>query len=718
MAKKGGKGKGRINKRVLVEMLVEFFNRHDGEQVSTKEVFKELGLSSSSARTLCVSILDDLVFDGYLVEPAFRKYQLANSGSSMIGTFKRNNHGYNMFYPEDGSEPIPVTERNSGHALTDDIVRVALFAHRRGRGREGEVVEVLKRAHDTFVGELHVEKHYAFLLTDDRFMPCDIFIPKDLLKGGKNGDKAIVKLMEWPPESKNPVGKVVDILGKVGENDAEMNAILAEFGLPYTYPAAVEQAAERLAVGITPEEIASREDFRGITTFTIDPDDAKDFDDALSIRPLSDGLWEVGVHIADVSHYVTEGSVIDKEAFKRATSIYLVDRTIPMLPERLCNFLCSLRPGEDKLAYSVIFTMNDKAEVKNFRIARTVINSNRRFCYDEVQAIIKNGEGEYYAEIERLNSLAQTMRAKRFAAGAIDFQQAEVHFHLDESGKPVSVYFSESNESHQLIEEFMLLANRTVAEKIGRKAPGNTPKTFVYRIHDQPDPEKLAMLSKFVSKLGYKMRSGSGRTTSATAMNNLLKDVHGTKEQNVIEQISLRTMQKARYSTENIGHYGLAFRYYTHFTSPIRRYPDLLVHRLLTRYLLQGARSVSLPKYEDFCDHCSAQEQVAANAERASIKYKQVEFMSERIGEEYDAVISGVTEWGIYAEINENKCEGMIPLRTLQGDYYEFDDANYCLVGRRTHRRYTIGDAVRIRIVRANLERKQLDFELVAHYAD
>ena len=718
MAKKGGKGKGRINKRVLVEMLVEFFNRHDGEQVSTKEVFKELGLSSSSARTLCVSILDDLVFDGYLVEPAFRKYQLANSGSSMIGTFKRNNHGYNMFYPEDGSEPIPVTERNSGHALTDDIVRVALFAHRRGRGREGEVVEVLKRAHDTFVGELHVEKHYAFLLTDDRFMPCDIFIPKDLLKGGKNGDKAIVKLMEWPPESKNPMGKVVDILGKVGENDAEMNAILAEFGLPYTYPAAVEQAAERLAVGITPEEIASREDFRGITTFTIDPDDAKDFDDALSIRPLSDGLWEVGVHIADVSHYVTEGSVIDKEAFKRATSIYLVDRTIPMLPERLCNFLCSLRPGEDKLAYSVIFTMNDKAEVKNFRIARTVINSNRRFCYDEVQAIIKNGEGEYYAEIERLNSLAQTMRAKRFAAGAIDFQQAEVHFHLDESGKPVSVYFSESNESHQLIEEFMLLANRTVAEKIGRKAPGNTPKTFVYRIHDQPDPEKLAMLSKFVSKLGYKMRSGSGRTTSATAMNNLLKDVHGTKEQNVIEQISLRTMQKARYSTENIGHYGLAFRYYTHFTSPIRRYPDLLVHRLLTRYLLQGARSVSLPKYEDLCDHCSAQEQVAANAERASIKYKQVEFMSERIGEEYDAVISGVTEWGIYAEINENKCEGMIPLRTLQGDYYEFDDANYCLVGRRTHRRYTIGDAVRIRIVRANLERKQLDFELVAHYAD
>lgn len=716
MAKKGGKAKGRLSKRMLLDMLVEFFNRHDGEQISTKELFKELGLTSTSARTLCVTMLDELVFDGYLVEPAFRRYQLANSTSSMLGIFQRNNNGYNVFYPDDDSEPVMVSERNSAHALTDDYVRVALFAKRRGRGREGEVVEVLKRAHDTFVGELHVEKHYAFLLTESRIMPCDIYIPKDLLKGGKNGDKAVVKLLEWPAESKNPVGKVIDILGKSGENDAEMNAILAEFGLPYNYPVAVEQAAERLPVGITDEEIATREDFRAVTTFTIDPADAKDFDDALSIRPLSGGLWEVGVHIADVSHYVTEGSVIDKEAFKRATSIYLVDRTIPMLPERLCNFLCSLRPNEDKLAYSVIFTMNDSAEVKNFRIARTVINSNRRFCYDEVQDIIKRGEGEYYTEIEKLNSLAQTMRTKRFTAGAIDFHQTEVHFRLDESGKPLSVYFSESNESHQLIEEFMLLANRTVAEKIGRKAPGNAPKTFVYRIHDQPDPEKLAMLSKFVSKLGYKMRSGSGRTTSATAMNNLLKEIHGTKEQNVIEQISVRTMQKARYSTENIGHYGLAFRYYTHFTSPIRRYPDLLVHRLLTRYLLQGARSASLPKYEDFCDHCSAQEQVAANAERASIKYKQVEFMSEHIGEEYDAVISGVTEWGIYAEINENKCEGMIPIRTLQDDYYEFDDANYSLVGRRKGHRYTIGDALRIRIARANLDRKQLDFELVEHY--
>lgn len=712
MAKKGEKNKRRIDKNTLVEMLVALFNRYDGKMLSPKEIFKELGLTSTANRTLCVHILDDMVFDGYLMEPEFRRYTLAEGGTMLFGVFSRNKNGYNEFLPDDGSEPVMISERNSAHALTDDLVRVALFAHRRGRGREGEVVEIVKRVHNTFVGELRVERHYAFLAIESRIMPQDIFIPKDMLKGGKNGDKAVVKLLEWPVDSKNPIGKVIDILGKSGENDTEMNAILAEYGLPYKYPEAVEEAAAKIPATITAEEISSRKDFRDVTTFTIDPADAKDFDDALSVRKAGNGLWEIGVHIADVSHYVTEGSAIDKEAFKRATSIYLVDRTIPMLPEQLCNNLCSLRPGEEKLTYSVIFTMNDKAEVKSYDIARTVIKSDRRFCYDEVQDIIVNGKGEFYEEIDTLNRLAQTMRKKRFQAGAIDFQQAQVHFVLDEKGKPQSVYFSESNESHQLIEEFMLLANRTVAERIGAKKAGNTPKTFVYRIHDEPNIEKLAMLSKFVNKLGYKMRSASGRTTSASALNTLLREVQGHKEQNVIEQISLRTMQKARYSTDNIGHYGLAFRYYTHFTSPIRRYPDLLVHRLLHRYLTQNARTVSKPKYEDLCEHCSAQEQVAANAERSSIKYKQVEFMSEHIGEEYDAVISGVTEWGLYAEINENKCEGLIPMRTLQDDYYEFDEANYCIVGRRKQRKFTIGDAVRIRIMRANLERKQLDFEL------
>ena len=712
MAKKGGKATRRMNKRQLVEMIVEFFNRHDNEQVGTKEIFKALGITSTSARTLCVTILDDMVFDGYLLEPAFRKYMLANRGAVVCGTFKRSNEGYNMVYPEDGSDAVIITERHSMHALTDDYVRVSIFAKRRGGALEGEVVEIVRRKHDTFAGVLKVEKHYALLLTESKIIPCDIFIPREYLKGGKSGDKAVVRLLDWPLDSRNPVGKVIDILGKEGDNDAEMNAILVEYGLPYVYPAAVEEAANRLPSDITEQEIARREDFRGITTFTIDPVDAKDFDDALSIRALPDGLLEIGVHIADVSHYVTEGSVIDKEAFKRATSIYLVDRTIPMLPERLCNFLCSLRPNEDKLTYSVIFTMNSSAEVKDYRIVRGVINSDRRFSYEEVQDILTSGNGEYCNEIKQLNDLAQIMRTKRFAAGAIDFQQAEVRFRLDDDGKPVSVYFSESNESHQLIEEFMLLANRTVAEIIGKRTPNNQPKTFVYRIHDTPDPDKLTTLARFVAKLGYKMKSASGRTTSPAALNNLLGAIKGTKEQNVIEQISLRTMQKAKYSTENIGHYGLAFKYYTHFTSPIRRYPDLLVHRLLDRYLAQKARSVSQAKYEDLCEHCSAQEQVAANAERASIKYKQVEFMSEHVGEEYDAVISGVTEWGIYAEINENKCEGMIPLRTLQDDFYEFDDANYCLVGKRKHRKYMIGDPLRIRITRANLERKQLDFEL------
>ena len=712
MAKKGGKATRRMNKRQLVEMIVEFFNRHDNEQVGTKEIFKALGITSTSARTLCVTILDDMVFDGYLLEPAFRKYMLANRGAVVCGTFKRSNEGYNMVYPEDGSDAVIITERHSMHALTDDYVRVSIFAKRRGGALEGEVVEIVRRKHDTFAGVLKVEKHYALLLTESKIIPCDIFIPREYLKGGKSGDKAVVKLLDWPLDSRNPVGKVIDILGKEGDNDAEMNAILVEYGLPYVYPAAVEEAANKLPSDITEQEIARREDFRGITTFTIDPVDAKDFDDALSIRALPDGLLEIGVHIADVSHYVTEGSVIDKEAFKRATSIYLVDRTIPMLPERLCNFLCSLRPNEDKLTYSVIFTMNSSAEVKDYRIVRGVINSDRRFSYEEVQDILTSGNGEYCNEIKQLNDLAQIMRTKRFAAGAIDFQQAEVRFRLDDDGKPVSVYFSESNESHQLIEEFMLLANRTVAETIGKRTPNNQPKTFVYRIHDTPDPDKLTTLARFVAKLGYKMKSASGRTTSPAALNNLLGAIKGTKEQNVIEQISLRTMQKAKYSTENIGHYGLAFKYYTHFTSPIRRYPDLLVHRLLDRYLAQKARSVSQAKYEDLCEHCSAQEQVAANAERASIKYKQVEFMSEHVGEEYDAVISGVTEWGIYAEINENKCEGMIPLRTLQDDFYEFDDANYCLVGKRKHRKYMIGDPLRIRITRANLERKQLDFEL------
>ena len=557
--------------------------------------------------------------------------------------------------------------------------------------------------------------------TDDYFPNNYAYIRKawlvyeniDKVADMSDRDKAIVKVVEWPDKAKNPIGQVIDILGKAGDNTTEMHAILAEFGLPYVYPASVEKAADKIPAEIPAEEYAKREDFRNITTFTIDPKDAKDFDDALSVRKLKDNLWEVGVHIADVTHYVTEGGIIDKEAEKRATSVYLVDRTIPMLPERLCNFICSLRPDEEKLAYSAIFEMTDKGEVKNSRIVHTVIKSDRRFTYEEAQQIIETKEGDFKEEILKLDSLAKILREKRFAAGAINFDRYEVKFEIDEKGKPVSVYFKESKDANKLVEEFMLLANRTVAEKIGRVPKNKKPKVFPYRIHDLPDPEKLDNLSQFIARFGYKLRTSGTKTDVSKSINHLLDDIQGKKEENLIETVSIRAMQKARYSVHNIGHYGLAFDYYTHFTSPIRRYPDMMVHRLLTKYLDLGGRSVSEQKYEALCEHSSGMEQIAANAERASIKYKQVEYMTERLGQTYDGVISGVTEWGLYVELNENKCEGMIPIRDLDDDYYEFDEKNYCLRGRRKKRTYSLGDAITIKVARANLEKKQLDFALI-----
>ena len=627
--KKEKKADKRMKKKELANILMDFFHTKQEEVISLKYLFAELHLTTHPLKMLCMDILADMLADDYITEVDKNKYKLNNHGIEMTGTFQRKSNGKNSFIPEGGGEPIFIAERNSAHAMNNDKVKIAFFAKRKHHDAEGEVIEILERANDTFVGTLEVEKSYAFLVTENRTLANDIFIPKDKLKGGKTGDKAVVKVIEWPDKAKNPIGQVIDILGKAGDNTTEMHAILAEFGLPYVYPQAVEKAADKIPEEITAEEIARREDFRKVTTFTIDPKDAKDFDDALSIRKLKDNLWEVGVHIADVTHYVKEGSIIDKEAEKRATSVYLVDRTIPMLPERLCNFLCSLRPHEEKLAFSVIFDITEKGDVKNSRVVHTVIYSDRRFTYEEAQQIIETKNGDFKDEVLMLDTIAKALREKRFAAGAINFDRYEVKFEIDEKGKPVSVYFKESKDANKLVEEFMLLANRTVAEQIGRVPKGKKAKVLPYRIHDLPDPEKLDNLNQFIARFGYKLRTSGTKTDISKSINHLLDDIQGKKEENLIETVSIRAMQKARYSTHNIGHYGLAFDYYTHFTSPIRRFPDMMVHRLVTKYL-DGGRSVSESKYEDLCDHSSNMEQIAANAERASIKYKHVEFMSER----------------------------------------------------------------------------------------
>ena len=721
MAKSAGKKAKRMSKRMMFDAIIDMFQHYGDRALPYTRIWKELRLTTHPQKMLCGDVLTDMLIDGTLVETKSGHFRLNFQQRELVGTIQRSGNGRILFAPEEGEESVYIAERNAMHALHGDRVRVSLFAQRRGRSLpEGEVVEILERANDTFVGILKVEKNYAFLLTESRTLDNDIFIPRDKLKGGKSGDKAVVKITEWPEGARNPIGHVVDILGRAGNNDTEMHAILAEFGLPYKYPIAVEQAANHISEVIPEDEIARRIDMRDVLTFTIDPHDAKDFDDALSIRPIGKNLWEVGVHIADVTHYVGENGIIDKEAQHRATSVYLVDRTIPMLPERLCNFICSLRPDEDKLTYSVLFHIDDKARVKYHQIAHTVIRSNRRYAYEEVQAIIERQQrggneplpgDEYTSELLLLNSFAQQMRAARFAGGAINFDRVEVRFDIDEKGHPVSVHLKESKEAHQLIEEFMLLANRTVAETIG-KVPAKKAKVFPYRIHDVPDPEKLDNLARLALPFGHKVRTTGDKVDIAKSFNHLLADVKGKREQHLIETVSLRAMQKARYSTDNIGHYGLAMDYYTHFTSPIRRYPDMMVHRLLTRYL-DGGRSASKPKYEELCDHSSSMEQLAASAERASIKYKQVEYMADRMGIAYDAIISGVTEWGIYAEIIENKCEGLIPMRDLDDDYYTFDERNYRLIGRRTHKTYALGDTIKVQVARCNLEKKQLDFALV-----
>ena len=701
----------RIKKNDLERLILNFLEKENKQSFNYKQIAFAINATHPSNRMDVINILDSLAAAELIQEVGLGKYKAnSNRGTENVGEFVRRSTGRNGVMIDD--ELIFVAERNSRHALNGDKVRVEISAHKKGQEPEARVIEIIEPKDQVFIGTLNVEKNYASLVTDSKFLAADIIIPRSKLKGGKTGDKAIARITQWRDEEMNPKGEVVDILGRKGENTAEMHAILAEFGLPYSYPVNVEKAANEINAGITPQEIAKREDFRNVTTFTIDPRDAKDFDDALSIRKMKNGNWEVGVHIADVTHYVSPTSIIEKEARERATSVYLVDRTIPMLPEHLSNGICSLRPNEEKLTYSVIFEMDEKANVIKSRIVRTVIKSDRRFTYEEAQEIIETGEGDFKNEILTLDKLAKELRHKRYENGALEFDRAEVRFDIDKDGKPVSVFFKESKDANKLIEEFMLLANVTVAEHIGKVPKGKKAKNFVYRVHDNPDPEKINNFAQIAARFGFKVKTEGSAKDVNKGINRLLRDVKGRGEENMLSILAIRSMAKAMYTTENVGHYGLAVPYYTHFTSPIRRYPDMMVHRLLAKYA-EGGRSADKVKLEEQCKHSSEMEQLAANAERASIKYKQVEFMQDKLGKVYDGVISAVTEWGLYVELDENKCEGLVPVRDLADDYYDFDEKNFCLTGRKYHNKYTLGDIVRVQVARADLDKKQLDFVLV-----
>jgi len=699
-----------LNRKVLMGKLIGIFNNHPNKTFNYKQLASSLEIKDNSQKNLIINILIELREIGSIVEISRGKFKFASSGGYVTGKVELTLKGAGFIISEESDEDIFVNQSNLNHALNGDIVKVYLYAKKRGRQPEGEVVEIIKSANVNIVGVIDISKTFAFIIANTRQMPYDVFIPLGKINGAQNGDKVVAKITEWPAQYRNPFGEVIEVLGKPGENETEMHAILAEFDLPYKFDASVELEAEKIPVEITDADYKARRDFRDVTTFTIDPADAKDFDDALSLQKLKNGNWEIGVHIADVTHYVKKDSILDQEAYNRGTSVYLVDRVVPMLPEKLSNNVCSLRPNEEKLCYSIVFEMDENGDIWDQWIGRTVIKSDKRFSYEEAQALIEGGEGELKEEILILNNLAQKIRKRRFKDGAISFERVEVKFNIDETGKPLGVFFKVNKESNQLIEEFMLLANKHVAAFIGDVKKGEHAKTFVYRIHDKPNPDKLQIFSKFIQRFGYSINT-TGHKNITTSINNLLDEVQGKKEQNVIETLAVRAMAKAVYSTKNIGHYGLSFEFYSHFTSPIRRYPDMMVHKLLTDYM-NGGKSKDKEKYEQMCVYASEMERKAAEAERASIKYKQVEYMKDHVGEDFDGIISGVTEWGFYVELNESKCEGLVHIRELDDDYYFFDEDNYSIIGRKNKKTFQLGDPVKIKIVRADLEKKQLDFTL------
>jgi len=691
----------------LIQQVTAIMSKNTKQPMNYRQIAGRLQITDKDERRILSEALVRMKKDGIAEERDHGKYILKAAGGYITGTIDLTKFGYAFVVSEESEEDIFIAARNLNTALHGDQVKVLLYARHKGKRPEGEVVEIISRSRASFVGTIELTPQFAFLIPDNKNMPFDLFIPLAKLNGAKQGQKAVARLVEWDQRSRNPVGEITEVLGNPGENDTEMHAILAEFGLPNRFDPEIENAAEKIPAVITPEDIAARRDFRDVPTFTIDPEDAKDFDDALSFRKLPGGNMEVGVHIADVTHYVKPGTIIEKEAQQRATSVYLVDRTIPMLPEKLSNHICSLNPGEDKLTYSAVFELDGRANVISEWFGRTIIKSDRRFSYSEAQKVIDSGEGDMKEQLLTLHHLAQKLRERRFASGSFAFERLEVKFNLSETGIPLGILFREYGSSNQLIEEFMLLANRRVAEFVGKKLKA---KTFVYRIHDKPDPEKLSSFSYFIKRFGYTLDAENVKGLPA-AMNKLMDDVSGKKEQNVIETLALRSMAKAVYSTDNIGHYGLAFSHYTHFTSPIRRYPDMMVHRLLTKYL-EGQAPRDADKYTKMCEHSSKMERLATDAERASIKYKQVEFMSDKIGRVFEGVISGVTEWGIYVEIIENQCEGMIALRELQDDFYEYDEENYCIRGRHSGKVFMLGDKINVEVAKADLLKRQLDYRL------